>query len=176
MNENIPCKTINTFNFSNSLEVVLLEINLKNKKILVTGCYKPPSLNDEYFLDQLITHCLSFYSTTYDHFLLLSDFNISRDNECLKEFCNSFPLEHLIKTPTCYIGTKPSSIDHIITTMTSLFMKSCTVETRISDNHKLMMSICRLNFAKDKSKKCFYRCYKNFDSKLFEKTLIKKYV
>ena len=71
------------------------------------------------------------------------------------------------------MGTKPSSIDHIITTMTSLFMKSCTVETRISDNHKLMMSICRLTFAKDKSKKFFYRFYKNFDSKLFEKTLIK---
>ena len=52
-------------------------------------------------------------------------------------------------------------------------MKSCTVETGISDYHKLIMSICRMTFAKGKSKKFFYRCYKNFDSKLFEETLIK---
>ena len=35
------------------------------------------------------------------------------------------------------------------------------------------MSICRMTFAKGKSKKFFYRCYKNFDSKLFKETLIK---
>ena len=48
VNEYIPCKTINTFNFPNSLEVARLEINFREKK-LVIGCYKPPSLNDEYF-------------------------------------------------------------------------------------------------------------------------------
>ena len=52
VNEYIPCKTIKTFNFANSLEGLPLEINLRNKKILVIGCYKPPSLNDKYFLDQ----------------------------------------------------------------------------------------------------------------------------
>ena len=70
------------------------------------------------------------------------------------------------------MGTNPSSIDHIITIMTSLFMKFSTVETKISDYHKLIMYICRLTFAKGKSKKLFYRCDKNFDSKLFEETLI----
>ena len=79
MNEDIPCKTINTFNFPNSLQVLPLEINLRNKKILVIGCYKSPSLNDEYFLVQL-HGAVSFYSTTYDNFLLLGDCNISRDD------------------------------------------------------------------------------------------------
>ena len=36
------------------------------------------------------------------------------------------------------MGTNPSSVDHIITNMTSLFMNSCTVETGISDHHKLI--------------------------------------
>ena len=70
MNEDYPCKTINTFNFPNSLEVLPLEINSRNKEILVIGCYKPPSLNDECSLDQL-HGALSFYSTTYDNFLFL---------------------------------------------------------------------------------------------------------
>ena len=98
MNQNIPCKTINTFGFPNSLEVLPLEINLRNKKILAS-------------LDQLHSP-VSFYSTTHDHFLLLDDLNISRDDEHFKEFCNSFSLGHLIQTPTCYMGTNPSSIDY----------------------------------------------------------------
>ena len=104
VNQDIPCKTINIFNFPNSLKVLPLEINLRNKKILVIGCYKPPSLNDEYFSDQL-HGSLSFYSTTYDNFLLLGDFNIFHDDERLKEFCSSFSLGHITKTPTCYMGT-----------------------------------------------------------------------
>ena len=44
---------INTFGFPNSLEVLPLEINLRNKKILAS-------------LDQLYS-ALSFYSTTHDH-------------------------------------------------------------------------------------------------------------
>ena len=49
MNEDIPCKTINIFNFINILEVLPLEINLVNKKVIVISSYKLPSLNDEYF-------------------------------------------------------------------------------------------------------------------------------
>ena len=45
--------TINTFGFPNSLEVLPLEINLRNSKILAS-------------LDQLY-NALSFYSTTHDH-------------------------------------------------------------------------------------------------------------
>ena len=89
-----------------------------------------PSINDEYFLDQL-HGTLTFCRTTCNDFLLLGDLNICRDDECLTELCNSFSLGRLIKTPTCYMGTNPSSIDHIITNMTSLFMKSRTVETVI---------------------------------------------
>ena len=47
VNQDIPCKTINTFNFPNSLEVLPLEISLRKKYMLKIGCYKPPSRNDE---------------------------------------------------------------------------------------------------------------------------------
>ena len=51
------------------------------------------------------------------------------------------------------MGTNPSSIGYIITNMTFLFMKSCTVETAISDYHKLIMPICKTTFSKGESKK-----------------------
>ena len=113
------------------------------------------------------------YITANDNFLLLGDINIFRDDERLKEFRNSFSLGDLIKTSTCYMDTNPSSINYVISNMISFFIKSCLVETRISDHHKLIMSICRTPFAKGRGKKFFYRCYKNFNNKLSEKTLIK---
>ena len=81
------------------------------------------------------------------------------------------------------MSTYPYSIDHIVTNMTSLFMKSCTVDPGISDQHKLIMSICKLNCAKSKSrilpkgksKTFFYLCYKNFVSNLAEEALIKNF-
>ena len=69
VNQDIPCKTINTLNFPNILEGLPLEVNLRNKK-LATRCYKPPSHSDEYFFDQL-HDALSFCSTTYNNFLML---------------------------------------------------------------------------------------------------------
>ena len=80
-----------------------------------------------------------------------------------------FSLVHFIKLPTCYMGTNPSFIGDIITNMISLFMKSWTVDTEISDYHKLSVSICKTTFAKGKF---FYRYYHKFDSKLFEQTVI----
>ena len=44
---------INAFCFPNSFEVLPLEINFRNRKKLVVGCCKPPSLNCKYILDQL---------------------------------------------------------------------------------------------------------------------------
>ena len=99
----------------------------------------------------LLNCALGVYST----FLLLGDFNIYLDDERLREFCNSFSLGHLIKIPTCYMDANPSSIDHIIRNMTFLFMKPCTVETGVSDYHKLIISICRMTFAKVKVKNSF---------------------
>ena len=73
VNQDIPCKTNNTFSFQNSVEALPVEINLRNKKIFVISCKAPPSFTDEHFLNQL-HGALSLYSTTYDNFLLLVDF------------------------------------------------------------------------------------------------------
>ena len=91
VNQDFPCQTFNNSTFPNSLKFLPLEINLRNKKIFGIDCCKLPLLDDEYFLDQS-----SFHSTAYDNFLLLGVFNISRDDERLKEFCNSFSLGLLI--------------------------------------------------------------------------------
>ena len=44
----------------------------------------------------------------------------------------------------------------------------------LSDRHKLIVTVLRSTFGKEKSKKMFYRCYKTFDNKRFEAELQKK--
>ena len=53
------------------------------------------------------------------------------------------------------MSTDAFYIDHVITNITSLFMKSWIVVTGTSDHQKLIMSIYRTTFAKDKVKKYF---------------------
>ena len=62
VNEYIPRKTINTFNFPNSLEVARLEINFRKKNLLLAAI-NLRHLMMNIFLDQL-HGALSFYSTT----------------------------------------------------------------------------------------------------------------
>ena len=44
----------------------------------------------------------------------------------------------------------------------------------LSDHHKLIVTVLRSTFGKEKSRKMFYRCYKNFDNNRFEEELQKK--
>ena len=43
----------------------------------------------------------------------------------------------------------------------------------LSDHHKLIVTVLRSTFGKEKSRKMFYRCYKNFDNNRFEEELQK---
>ena len=47
------------------------------------------------------------------------------------------------------------------------FQNTITVFAGISDFHKLVLTVLKINFTKNKSKEIIYRDYKNFDSFLF---------
>ena len=47
------------------------------------------------------------------------------------------------------------------------FQKTITVFTGISDFHKLVLTVLKINFTKNKPKEIIYGDYKNFDSFLF---------
>ena len=53
-------------------------------------------------------------------------------------------------------------------------MKSTTLETRMSDLHKLATTILRKTISKGNAKKNFYRDYKAFDHNTFETRLQSK--
>ena len=100
---------------------------------------------------------------------------MSTENPNFKKLLNSFDLESLIKISTCYKSlSSPTCIDLIYPNKKSLFIKSTTSETGVSDFHKLAATILRTAITKWNARKIFYRDYKAFDQNTFETRLQSK--
>ena len=65
--ENILCKVLNTFRFSEECEIISINFSISNKKWLLLGIYNPPLQNEALF-DEQIKRALNTYSTTYEIF------------------------------------------------------------------------------------------------------------
>ena len=125
--ENIPCKVLNTFRFSEECEIISIDFSISNKKWLLLGIYNPPSQNEALFVEQ-IKLALNTYCTSYENFLLFGDFNMTTENSKLQDLKDAFCLENLIKEPTYFKSTVPTTIDIIVTNQKSFFMKSSAYE------------------------------------------------
>ena len=111
----------------------------------------------------------------YDHFILLGDYNSEVDEEDMNEFCDVYNFKNLIKEPTCYKNLhNPSSIDVILTKKYRNFQNSQTIETGLSDYHKMTLTVLKM-FVKKQAPICIkYRDYKKYDSLLFHTELNNK--
>ena len=101
----------------------------------------------------------------------MGDFNMTHEKHHLKDFTDANHFESLIKEPTCFKSTSPTTIDLFLTNTKGCFMKYSTNETGISDHHKLIYTFLKYTFAKRKPKFVYYRCFKNFNKELFKKNL-----
>ena len=172
INENIPSRKLD-FEFQDNLEILFIEFSLRNRKWLCIGLYKPPSLNEVFFLDSL-NKVITSLLNCYENILLIGDFNITINNKNLNTFMNVFDLESLITSPTCFQSINPTCIDLILTNKKNLFMKSQTLEVGISDHHKLVLTILKSQFVKGNPKTNVYRNYKDFNTDSFKIELSKK--
>ena len=64
INQNIQCKKTKSCQFTSSIEILTLEINLGKGKLLIFGIYKAPNINDSSFLNE-VYNAITFYSTLY---------------------------------------------------------------------------------------------------------------
>ena len=142
--ENIPCKVVSTFHFSEECEIISINFNISNKKWLLLGIHNPPSQNEVLFVEQ-VKLALNTHSTSYENFLLLGEFNMTAENSKQQDLTDAFCLENLIKEPTCFKSTVPTTIDLIVTNQKSLFMKSSAYESGLFDFQKLTTTILRYN-------------------------------
>ena len=134
--EDIPSKELKKHNFTENIEGLFIEINLRKTKLLFFGGYRSDhpdyGLSKDDFLQQ-VRFALDKYST-YDKILLAGDFNIGDQEEILEDFLFEQNMKNLVKEKTCYKSIEnPSCIDLFLTNTALSFQNTTTVTTGLSD-------------------------------------------
>jgi len=115
---------------------------------------------------------LELYSSKYDNFILMGDYNCEVTSAKMKSFCEDLDLKSLINVPTCFKALdNPSCIDLILTNFQKRFPFSTTIETGLSDFHKLVLTVLNDNFKKLSPRISTYRDYKKFPREVFQDEL-----
>ena len=107
--------------------------------------------------------------------LILGDVSSELKDSCLNYFSNVNNLKSLNKEPICFKNPNNQSyIDLFITNRSKYFQNTSTIETGISDFHKLVVTVLKMFYKKKKPKIIQYRNYKTFNKQLFRIELEKK--
>ena len=115
--EDIPAKVL-SHNFPTA-ESFFVEIIFRRKKWLINCSYNPHKVSIKNHLE-IISGTLDIFTTKYENFLLLGDFNACADDETVKSFCICYGLHSLIKQLTCYKNPRnprPTSVMRYLTSM-----------------------------------------------------------
>ena len=164
--DDIPCKKIDV-RTPEGIEALFLEINLRHTKWLLCGCYHPPSQNDAYFYQNL-SNCLDLFSKKYTNFFLAGDFNSEETETVLSEFLNSHDAKNMVKEITCFKNTdNPTCVDLLISNKEKCFKSATTIDTGLSDFHKMVLVVLKKKFERAKPKVISYRDYRHFDGNSF---------
>ena len=81
--EDIPSKLLSNVNPSGNTENVIVEINLRLKKCLISGSYNPIVSLIQYHTANL-SKIFDFYSSKYENFIVAADFNAEMTNNYLE--------------------------------------------------------------------------------------------
>ena len=125
----------------NLYEGLFVEVLFDKQKWLIGCTYNPHVQHISEHLKHL-QESLDRLSCKYDRLLLLGDLNCELNKKDLNEFCQNMNLKGLIDLPTCFKNIEnPTCIDHMLTNFPECFIEASTVETSISDFHKVIFAI-----------------------------------
>ena len=163
--EDIPSKLLDKHVFLYDMEGLFAELKFRKCTWLLFGTYHLPSQADIYYFDNLDK---AFYTySSYEKRLFIWDFNTETSEPRIDSFIYEHDLHNLVKEKTCFKSVEnPSCIDLILTNNTIAFQNT-TVFTRLSDFHKLVLTMLKTSITKSKPQKITYWDYKNFYSVKF---------
>ena len=121
-----------------------VELNIRKKKLLIHCIYNPYKKFISSLLNEMGKN-IDKYSSNYDNFILLGDFNCEPRVQPLEDFCHIFSCRNLIKEKTCFKNPQnPSCIDLILTNRSKSFQNSMVIETGLSDFHKMSLTVMKV--------------------------------
>ena len=115
VNKDIPSKYLQSSHLPNDMQVIPIEVNLKQRKLLVVSIYIPP---DQIFSSS-ITDLLDHYLKTNEDLILIGDFNESETSLAMDLLLDEQKSKNIFKNKTCFKSVK-ECIDLILTSGSSL--------------------------------------------------------
>ena len=172
----IPVKRVKALEPAN-LEIICIEITIAKRKWLIYSFYRSETFTKlPAFLDGL-QKSVDMAINKYDNIILMGDINVDMSNlnntsTCfydVNEFCDIFNLTNLIKKATCLTPTaeNPSLIDIILTNRPRSFKNNVTVETGLSDHHRMVLTVLRSHHVRLQPTTIHYRDYNQFSTDAF---------
>ena len=174
MRNDLPCDELKSHEFPDGTECTFLEMRIRQSKWLIVVGYNPHKDNIQGFLEN-VSRELDKYLPKYENLLMLGDWNSAVKEEHMSNFCDMYGLNNLINEPTCFKSTEnPSSIDIMLTNKKLSFQNSTTVETGLSDFHKMTVTVMKRFFKKKEPVTIEYRDMKKFDGMKFREDIRNK--
>ena len=162
---------------STALESIVYEVTLNKTKWCFICSYRPPGSDENVYLDilgRLIDKCISLY----DRYAIIGDLNLDLSSETkgkpLKEFCELYDLQNIIKDPTCFMkNCNPSLLDVFLTNSKKQCIRTLNFATGISDCHNMISTVINITIPNMEKQKISYRSYRNFNYEDFVNDLNK---
>jgi len=171
----IPCKRLKKFECQ-EIETIAIELRIGSQKWCIISVYRSEQITVDSFLSNF-SKTLDNVFDEYENVAIIGDLNINTlknlkaheksKYEKLKNFCDTYDLSNLIKSPTCFQSEEPSSIDVILTNKKRSFMHSKSIQNGLSDHHSIICSMLKTTIKKIKPTQIKYRCMKHFDEGRF---------
>ena len=109
------------------------------------------------------------------HSLVIGDLNSEISELAMSEFCETYNLQNLVKDSKCYENpSKPTCFDLILINFPKSFQHTQTIETGLSDFHKLTLTVLKTHFPRLKPNIVNYRDFKGFVNDYFRSELLQE--
>ena len=103
-----------------------------------------------------------------DNYSSKYDLNSEPTELAVRDFCEIYSCKNLIKENNCFKNPlKPTCFDLIITSRPKSFQNSVTVETGLSDFHKMTLTLIKVFYKKQKTNIVTDPNYKHFSNEAF---------
>ena len=135
ISNHITSTKLNKYIIKNQVEAFFVEIRIINSIWLLCCSYHPNKL-------QIVSCKLYTYFNKYGDKLTMGDFNVDVKEISLHLLCRQYKSKSLNKDLTCYKNTdNPSCIDLLLTYLANSSKSTCTIETALTDFHKLAVTV-----------------------------------
>ena len=161
----------------NEVEAIVVDIQIGQQHISLICGYKPPSVKNNTFSDEMhslldaaISNSLNLICLGHLNCDILHPLEDEKEGRVWMDICDIYDLQNLICEPTRISKTRESCLDLIATNAPVFALHSGTLETGLSD-HKLVYTVLNRKAMKPKTVLVKRRCFKNFDTEVFNKDL-----